>query len=228
MSKRVLPWFALVLILLLATWLVFRLLPPTAFRDNFIGNFGATLLGVIVGIPVALSINASQAKQEEQRRAEDASRERRARATQYLKMVQLSLANSLTFLDYVMAQLAPGRIIYSNLDIEQLESTAALKYEIIDDLAICGNLDLVRYDLRHISRLMDLNLTMSFGAFRAAVGEAAFLAEQKTVVTRIRDFIPDTREAVLHALSMIRSNLSEPSQTTSTHSTMPRVTGRSA
>jgi len=211
MARRLVPWIVLLLLLLVATWLVFMLLPTSAFRDNFIANFSATLLGVIIGIPIALTINASQTREEERRRAEGASRHRRARAIQYLKMVQFSLVNSITFLDYVERQLAPGRVIYSNLDIEQLESTAALKYEIVDNLSICGSLDVVRYDLRYISRLMDLNLTMSFGAFRAAVGDTAFFAEQNAVVTRIQDFIPNTRKSVENALALIGTYLNESS-----------------
>jgi len=205
--QRTVPWIALALAILFATWVLFQFLPATPFRDNFIADFSATLLGVVIGVPVALAINRSQIKQGEDTRQTEALKNRGEKASQYLKMLQLSLNTCLTFLDHVQARLTPGSVIYPSLDIEQLESTSALKYEILDDLSLCGMLDVARYELRFISRLLDLNLTMSFGGFRAAVGEAIFRSEQAEVVRRIQQQIPDAKKALQLALGKIAANL---------------------
>lgn len=197
--KRVLIWLLAVLATIAATWFLLAFLPQSPFRDDFIPNFSATLLGVVLGIPVALSLNASQAREEQVKQAQRAREVRNKRARQLIKMLQFSLTTSDAFLQSVGKNLAPGRVIYANLDLEQLEATSSLKYELIEDLAVSGHLDVARYDLLFIRRLMDLHLQISFGPLRVSQDEAAVRSEQAAVVERILDHIPRTREAMAEA-----------------------------
>lgn len=47
---------------------IFRVLPTTSFRDSFLGNWLATLSGIIIGVPVAIALNSWQQHQEENAR----------------------------------------------------------------------------------------------------------------------------------------------------------------
>jgi len=199
---------AAVAIPILATWLGLQFLPQSNFRDAFLPNFSATALGVVLGIPVALALNRAQVKQEEAAKVAADERRRSVRAVQYLKMLQFSLSASLQFLSRIEANLQPGTIIYSNLDNEQLESTAALKYEILDDLSLAGSLDVVRFHIRYMSRLLDLYVNMSFGGLRSAIGDSGMLRQQELIIAEIHRGMPDTRNAIDDALAKVASFIS--------------------
>ncbi|HLC33829.1 MAG TPA: hypothetical protein VJJ70_02370 [Anaerolineales bacterium] len=198
--------------LLLAAWGTMTLLPQSGFRDSFLGNFWATVIGVAIGVPIALALNRRLQQDEDTSRLQQSKLETDRRTTQYLKMLQLSLLTNATFLDLIAQRLLPGTVIYSNLDLEHLESTASLKYQLIDDIVLNGTIDSIRFNLRFISRLMDLNVQLSFGPFRAAMGETAFLSEQTAIINRIRTTVPDAKRDIDKALQLVGQKLSQQSQ----------------
>lgn len=61
-------WFATIIFIVSISYFLFRVIDPV-FRDNALGNLFATVMGVVVGIPIGLEINRVQ--QEAQRKREE-------------------------------------------------------------------------------------------------------------------------------------------------------------
>lgn len=198
---------AVLLILLMAVNFLFQKTAASPFRDLFLGNLLATIMGVVIGIPVALELTRRQQRAEEEAIVAEGERRATQRRTQYLKMMQFSLVTNATFLRSVAKNLKPGRAIYSNLDIEQLEATASLKYEIIDDLKLSAQLDVVRFNLRFIRRLLNLSLDFSYSHDRFALKPDVFLMEHKRIVDKVQEHIPRALETVTDAAAMIAKKL---------------------
>jgi hypothetical protein len=202
-------WLAIFFLGLLAVHLILEALPASPFRDLFLGNMLATITGVVIGIPVALALTRHQQRAEANAIAKQAERQAAQRKTQFLKMIQFSLAGNASFLQNVAKNLSPGAAIYPNIDMEQLEATASLKYEIIGNLRLSGQLDLVRFHLRLIRRLLDLSLEFLYSHDRFALEPAVFLKEHKGIVDRIQDQIPRALEVIGDAANMIGEELKE-------------------
>ncbi len=198
---------AIFLIVLLAVYFLFQKIAPSPFRDLFLGNLLATIMGVVIGVPVALELTRRQQRAEDKAIAEERERRATERSTRYLKMIQFSMLTNTSFLQNVAANLRPGSVIYPNLDIEQLEATASLKYEIIDDLRLNGQLDVVRFNLRFIRRLLDLSLDFSYSHDRFALEPDVFLEEHKRIVDRVQREIPKALENINGAAAMIADKL---------------------
>jgi len=200
---------AVFLIGLIVVYFLFQVVPAVPYRDLFLGSLFATIMGVVIGIPVALELTRRQRRTEEKAIVEEGERRATQRMTQYLKMTQFSLSTNATFLRNVAKNLKPGHAIYSNLDIEQLEATASLKYEIVDDLMLNARLDIVRFNLRFIRRLLDLSLDFSYSHDRFALKPDVFLMEHKRIVDKVQGHIPRALETIIDAAAMIAKKLED-------------------
>ncbi len=75
-SKLALYWIAVIVFValgILIAQICFNQIPQSAFRDSFLGNLLATIIGIIAGIPIALWVSRSQ--QNEQEKIEKAFKE---------------------------------------------------------------------------------------------------------------------------------------------------------
>jgi uncharacterized membrane protein len=71
--KRILYWLAwLVVAIVFVVPILYSLanINSPGFLENFIGNWAATMIGVIVGIPIALWLSRSQQKEQERKEQE--------------------------------------------------------------------------------------------------------------------------------------------------------------
>ena len=64
-TKLVLYWIAVIAIGIFGAWFCFNHVPQSAFRDSFLGNLLATIIGVIAGIPIALWVSRLQQDEQE-------------------------------------------------------------------------------------------------------------------------------------------------------------------
>ena len=200
-------WLIALVVAVAAVYVLFQITSSTPFRDVFLGNLLATAIGIVIGIPVALELARRQQAAEQtattQREEERAADRRR----QFLNMIQLSLATNSSFLRSVADRLVPGSVIYPNLDIEQLEATSSLKYEIVDDLRLNAQLDLVRFNLRFIRRLLDLSLDLSYSQQRFELDANEYLDEHGRIVERIQKEIPEALKNITDAAATIAKKL---------------------
>lgn len=174
---------------------VFNLLTPIAkffdiaFWQDFTSNGLATLLGVVVGIPVALAIN---------RKFESGNRRRKL--ADLLGLYQETLQENRDRLDGIARALKPGVVMFSNVDVLLLEATASLKYEYIDDPELNKRLDELRYELQHIHGLMALQLEIEYGAYRSMSG---YTETRALLVESIQEPIPGLVEEIDATLKII-------------------------
>ena len=204
-----LPWLVAVILGLVAANALLYWLPTSPFRDLFLGNLLATVLGVVVGIPVALELTRRQQLGEAKAESEAREATAAARRIRFLKMIQFSLLTNVSFLENVAKNLKPGAAVYPNVDMEQLEATASIKYEIIDDLGLAGRLDHVRFHLRFITRLLDLSLEFLYSQSRFDLEPDEFLVEHGRIVDRIQEQIPRATEVITDAANAIADALAK-------------------
>jgi len=95
--KRVGYILAIIVLLALGTIPVayaFWRINDIQFRDSFMGNWFATMIGVMVGIPIALEINRRQRKVQERTEKVVREREQLARTAKILKLVKKELTHN--------------------------------------------------------------------------------------------------------------------------------------
>lgn len=56
----------------------------------------------------------------------------------------------------------PNGTPFFNVDVTLLESTASLKYEVLNDLVLCREVDELRFELVRLSRKVELLLKLEF------------------------------------------------------------------
>jgi len=81
--------------------------------------------------------------------------------------LRAAIKNAVESNAYVVGQITdwiekPGGTPFFNVDLPLLESTAALKYEVLGDIELCREIDHLRFELVHLSRKVDLLLDLEF------------------------------------------------------------------
>ncbi len=87
-------WALLVLIAIPGAWYLFDALPKTDPRDQFLGNFLATIVAALVGIPIALAISRRQQQEEEAKEQADKAIEREEKRKWVLDLILKELVQN--------------------------------------------------------------------------------------------------------------------------------------
>ncbi len=171
-----------------------------AFWQNFVSNSLATLAGVVVGIPVALLIDRLvskwQAKEEFNRQKEAAQR----RKIQLLQTLKDALQKNFALVEQIEKELSPEAVIFYNVDLQLLEGTSSLKYELIDNLELNQQLDSIRYELIHLHRKIELQLDIEFSSYKAM---GNYMAKRRQLVGAITMHLPRIKKEISDALAII-------------------------
>jgi len=110
-----------------------------------------TFLGALFGIPAGLALNYWW--------GHCVDKLRRNQLRTAIKQAVDSNANLVEQIKQWIEK--PGTPSF-NVDLTLLESTASLKYEILDDVELCKEIDHLRFELVHLSRKVDLLLNLEF------------------------------------------------------------------
>ncbi len=114
--------------------------------------FIEVFLGALLGVPAGYMTNALWTRKiDEARRAQ-------------LKSAIKSAIDSNSQLIERLAETvdSPGRTPTFNVDTTLFASTSAIKYEILDDIKLCENIDRLHFEISHLSRKIDLLLNLDF------------------------------------------------------------------
>ena len=127
------------------------------FWSTLFANVIASLLAVIIGVPLALYVN--------RRILTYTVKEKRRHLLHSLTKnikTNLNLIKQMSdrFSNY--KQLNPRNAEFSNVDTLLLESTASFKYEVIDNLVLNSKLDAVHDNMKQVNRLLKLQLELAF------------------------------------------------------------------
>ena len=195
--------FIIVMFVLVPLVYFFVRLSDPVFRDGTMGNWFASIVGVLVGVPIALwldrSISSRREKQEHQRQ-QILEKERKK---QFVQMLRDSLIKNRGLLEQIERELRPTVVIYYNVDTQILESTASIKYEIIDDLELNQQLDYIKYELLHIHRKIELQLTVAYGDYKVAGGRQNFIQARTELTNAILVHVPTIQEAITRAINIM-------------------------
>lgn len=164
-----------------------------AFWQNFVSNGLATLLGVIVGIPIGLWLDRRRS-----------ARETKGRQRSLLSTIAGTLLMNLAVLDSLAPNLTPDDVPLLNVDPTVLDATAGLKWEIIDDAELNAALDLVRYALQDLRRKLDLQLEMENSSFKTV---NTYMASRKVMMGAIKITLERTRPEIAKAIEGVKKHL---------------------
>lgn len=115
-------------------------------------NFLGTLLGALFGIPAGFALNHLWGKW--------VGRNRRAQLKSAFKE---SLKNNASLVARIEECLDQGSSVpLYNIDLVLLESTASLKYEVLNDIELCKEIDYLRHELALLARKLDLLSDLEF------------------------------------------------------------------
>lgn len=101
------------------------------------------------------------------------------------------------------SELTPDSVITYNVDTSLLESTASLKYEIIDHLDLNRRLDALRYELQHLHRKVELQLEVEFSS-TSAITRSHYRVR---LVDTIRNTLPTIINEINEVMALIDAEL---------------------
>jgi hypothetical protein len=84
-------WVILIVLPLIVAWVCFECLPSSPLRDNFLGDALATVIGAIIGIPIALWLGRRQQKEQEERELHAELKEFTERRAKILTLIKREL-----------------------------------------------------------------------------------------------------------------------------------------
>jgi|CXWL01.1.fsa_nt_gi uncharacterized membrane-anchored protein YhcB (DUF1043 family) len=118
-----------------------------AFWQGAVGNLFATVIGVIVGVPLALWVNSRSSSQQ-----------KNERKIQLIKLLIQTLEKNTNLIEQMQVELKPERVNFYNLDLSLLDSVSSLSFELIDDLKLCTDISNLSYELHHLQTKIELQL----------------------------------------------------------------------
>jgi hypothetical protein len=119
-----------------------------------------TFLGALLGVFSGLAVNHAWSKQADH-----------ARRTQLKAVLRSAVDHNADLLVMIETVMGKGGFPTFNVDLPLLESTASLKYELLD-ADLCREIDRLRYELTHLARKVDLLLKLEFDPSAKNVGLA--------------------------------------------------------
>ncbi len=176
----------------------------TAFWKDFVANATATLLGVAVGIPVALWIDRLVSSWQESKESAKQRITLTLRRNQFLQMLREALNKNLQLVQQMEQELRPDVIIFYNVDMQLLESVSSIKYEMIEDLDLNRLLDSIRYELIHLHRKVELQLEIEYSAYKAM---GNYMDRRSQLIGAITAHFPRIKQEITEALNIIATKL---------------------
>jgi uncharacterized membrane protein len=176
------------------------------FWQDFVSNSLATLLGALVGIPIALWLNRLLTRWQEHRKTSQEQALAHHRRNQLLQMLRETLQKNRDLILRMEQELRSKTVIFYNVDTQLLDATSSVKYEVLDDLELSHLLDSIRYDLLHLHRRVELQLEIAYSAFKAM---DTYRQMRDSLIQAIHDYFPRIKDEIDQALDMISAQLPE-------------------
>ena len=164
-AKLALYWIAVIFFVALGIYIAqfcFNQIPQSAFRDSFLGNLLATIIGVIAGIPIALWV--SRLQQNEQEKIENNFKEREVaeHTIKILSLVEKELGYNLSQLKKQKQGISDYGERFLPIDGQKDELWNAFsdggELQWIKDLELLDMISMAYYDSRRVIHLEKLLL----------------------------------------------------------------------
>lgn len=176
-------------------------MPSHSFFDvTFWQQLVATLIGVMIGVPIALWVNRLQERREARGR-EEVTRRRK-------EQLVIALTTEVTFGQTLAAEMLdalskPGKIVVGELDTAVLDATASLKYELLD-VPLCDALDKLRYYMKGANRFVDQQLRLFHDP---ATKTTEIVRTGQPTVTMYDEMMPAVQSRLRDALTKVREQV---------------------
>jgi len=164
-SKLAFYWIAVILFVALGIYvaqLCFNQIPQSAFRDSFLGNLLATIIGVIAGIPIALWVSRLQQNEQEKIEKGFKEQEEAEHTIKILSLVGKELEYNLNQLKKQEQGLSEYGERFLPIDGQKDELWNAFsdggELQWIKDLHLLDVISMAYYDIRRVIHLEKLLL----------------------------------------------------------------------
>ena len=171
------------------------------FWQNFVSDSFATILGVVIGIPVALLIDRLVSQWQKGKEVDKPKIIDSHQKTQLLLTLNKILQKNLRLVEQMENELKPEVVFFYNVETQLLESTSFLKYEILDDLELNLQLDMVRYELMQLHRKVELQLESG------AQSTPYMYKRHARLLGEINKSLPDVKQAISSSMELISLQL---------------------
>jgi len=170
------------------------------FWPTVLAGVLATSFGAFIGILSALWLDRRGVRQRDKREQKAEEDRRRSRREHLLRLLRDTFDRNRGIISRLEKSVSSKESVTFNVDLTQLESTASLKYELIDDLDLNRRLDRARYALSHLSRAVELHAGVLFDPARMR----STLGPLPDMVTKeVREALSITRKAINEAVEAI-------------------------
>jgi hypothetical protein len=132
------------------------------FLLEFLSKTTATLIGVFV----ALMANQWISARSKRIKKEAENNLLRIRQKQFLNMYFKTLQKNRALIKQMLNEVKPNFVIFYNVDLSIMESTASNKFELINNMGLNEAIDILRYELTHLRRKVDMQFEMQYSAIR--------------------------------------------------------------
>lgn|GEM_PF-3499644 len=206
-TKRWLPWFLLVTLAFIGVWFFYERIPKSDTRDTFLGNLFATIIGIFIGIPIALEISRYQSAIQEKQEKAKREWERLARKQRILNLVEHELIYNRDLLSAMVEKQgsAPGIVTYLGLKNDlwnALSDGGELHW--IDDLKLLDSITKAYYHIRRIIFLEEKYFDPEFNSAVSSEGRNTYAGER--IVKGVTTIRPDGLAAIEQALTEIEGH----------------------
>lgn len=174
------------------------------FWQNFVSNSFATLIGIVIGIPVALLIDRLIKTKQEKEKIQEIKKARDQQKHQLLILIRDTLQKNFDLVNQIHDELKPEVVIFYNVDTLLLESISSIKYETIDDLDLNRRLDSIRYELLHLHRKIDLQLEIQYSAYRVMDN---YPVVRSQIIRAVQDHLPRIIQEISETREIINAQL---------------------
>jgi len=192
-------WMVLIIALtLIAAQYLLEVLPPSAFRDSFLGNWLATISGAILGVPIALWLSSLQQK-----------REGSTRKATILQLIRDELEVNRQVLTSSIQNRRESPYWVSNIGLKS-DLWNALHYggelRWIDDLDL---LNLLSATYHYVTRIIHLELEYFDPSFmgKATTVKGEEIIQGRRTLAALSAICPDALELVEKAIARIDSSV---------------------
>lgn len=143
--------------------------------EDIVATFAATLLGIVLGIPIAFWIDR---KRKEQKQRES--------AVAVLTALKEEINRDINLLKQIQNELKPDTIIYYNLDINTWRATSLQEFEDIISNDLLRDICRIYYEYEHLNRKIDMQFSMHYSAVRVT---EIYPAERTRIVASILEHV---------------------------------------
>jgi len=159
---------------------------------EFFGSLLATIIGVMVGIPVALWVDRKIAM-----------RHRKEEASRVLLALKDEIKHNHDLLKQIKREI-PVSVLFYTLDLSTWQATSEKRLDSIENYELLREISHLYYEYQHMARKIDMQFSMHYGVLRAM---SAYPEIRSSIVNPILAHIDPLEEKTLQVISEIEREL---------------------